>query len=92
MDLQAANILLQEALTHPGVVPEAKVADFGLARIDGPWDAQTANAQELRGKCVSVPPNLYYLYLHSTLLSWACLPGPTLWAIWASAGFRKVFQ
>lgn len=54
IDLQGANILLQEALTHPGVVPAIKVSDFGLARSDGPWDAETANALKMRGRCVSM--------------------------------------
>ncbi|KAK9843207.1 hypothetical protein WJX74_008696 [Apatococcus lobatus] len=48
--LLAGNILLVEALTEPGIVPEIKVADFGLARLGGPWDAATANAEKLRCK------------------------------------------
>ncbi|KAK9842961.1 hypothetical protein WJX74_004917 [Apatococcus lobatus] len=48
--LLAGNILLVEALTEPGIVPEIKVADFGLARLGGPWDAATANAKKLRCK------------------------------------------
>ncbi|KAK9832759.1 hypothetical protein WJX84_005786 [Apatococcus fuscideae] len=47
---EAGNILLVEALTEPGIVPEIKVADFGLARLGGPWDAATANAKKLRCK------------------------------------------
>ena len=50
LTLQAANILLEEALTSPGTVPSIKVTDFGLARHDGPWDALTANAEDLRFK------------------------------------------
>ena len=48
--LQAGNILLEEALTSPGIVPSIKVTDFGLAQHDGPWDACTANAEDLRFK------------------------------------------